>query len=114
MCTMSTFSLKGRVALVTGVGSPNGIGLATARLLAEMGGRAPTAHGRGEGVDGVNGVAGDDGGDWSFDLKSRQPRYFDTPFRIPSFKPFLRFPSFKKTGSLSPLLQCFLLQHRSR
>ena len=33
----STFALDGRVALVTGAGSPDGIGFATARLLAELG-----------------------------------------------------------------------------
>jgi 3-oxoacyl-[acyl-carrier protein] reductase len=34
---MSTFSLDGRVALVTGAGSPGGIGFACARTLAELG-----------------------------------------------------------------------------
>ncbi|HEV3312103.1 MAG TPA: SDR family NAD(P)-dependent oxidoreductase, partial [Chloroflexota bacterium] len=33
----SAFDLKGRTALVTGAGSPSGIGFATARLLCEMG-----------------------------------------------------------------------------
>jgi 3-oxoacyl-[acyl-carrier protein] reductase len=33
----SAFSLAGRTALVTGAGSPDGIGFATARLLAELG-----------------------------------------------------------------------------
>lgn len=33
----ATFSLVGRVALVTGAGSPDGIGFATARLLGELG-----------------------------------------------------------------------------
>lgn len=31
------FDLQGQVALITGAGSPNGIGFATARMLAEMG-----------------------------------------------------------------------------
>lgn len=34
---MNPFSLEGRVALVTGAGSPDGIGFATARLLGELG-----------------------------------------------------------------------------
>ncbi len=34
---MSPFSLEGRVALVTGAGSPDGIGFATARLLGDLG-----------------------------------------------------------------------------
>lgn len=34
---MNPFSLDGRVALVTGAGSPDGIGFATARLLGELG-----------------------------------------------------------------------------
>jgi NAD(P)-dependent dehydrogenase (short-subunit alcohol dehydrogenase family) len=33
----SLFSLAGQVALVTGAGSPGGIGFATAQLLAELG-----------------------------------------------------------------------------
>ena len=37
MAIVSLFSLSGRTALVTGAGSPTGIGIATARLLATMG-----------------------------------------------------------------------------
>ena len=33
------FSLEGRTALITGAGSPTGIGFASARLLAELGAR---------------------------------------------------------------------------
>ncbi|MGI9116103.1 MAG: SDR family NAD(P)-dependent oxidoreductase [Gaiellales bacterium] len=63
------FSLTGRTALVTGAGSPDGIGFASARLLAQMGARVVIAsttdriHERAaelaaEGHD-VSGVAGD-------------------------------------------------------
>jgi len=38
-----SFSLHGQVALITGAGSPRGIGYATAKLLAEMGGRVAIA-----------------------------------------------------------------------
>src|SRR5260370_20227200 len=33
----AAFNLSGRVAVITGAGSPDGIGFATARLLAELG-----------------------------------------------------------------------------
>ena len=33
----AAFDLSGRVAIITGAGSPDGIGFATARLLAELG-----------------------------------------------------------------------------
>jgi 3-oxoacyl-[acyl-carrier protein] reductase len=57
-------SLHGRVALVTGAGSPDGIGFATARLLHERGARVAVAattarvHDRAATLDGV-GVVGD-------------------------------------------------------
>lgn len=39
----TSYSLAGRVALVTGAGSPGGIGFATARLLGELGARVAVA-----------------------------------------------------------------------
>jgi 3-oxoacyl-[acyl-carrier protein] reductase len=63
------FSLAGKVALVTGAGAPDGIGLATGRLLGELGARVAVAattdraHERaaelqGQGIDAI-GVVGD-------------------------------------------------------
>ena len=37
--TLDVFTLSGRVALVTGAGSPDGIGFATARILGGLGAR---------------------------------------------------------------------------
>ena len=41
--TLDVFSLSGRVALVTGAGSPDGIGFATARILGGLGARVAVA-----------------------------------------------------------------------
>ena len=40
---MERFRLDGRIALVTGAGSPTGIGFAAARILAELGARVTIA-----------------------------------------------------------------------
>ena len=65
----AAFDLSGRVAVVTGAGSPDGIGFATARLLAELGAavmisattariRARVSELRGAGFD-AGGITGD-------------------------------------------------------
>ena len=59
------YSLTGRTALVTGAGSPDGIGFASARLLAQMGARVALAattdriHERAAAIDGAIGLVGD-------------------------------------------------------